>query len=741
MSRLLDRYGRWAARRPWRAVLAFAVFAFALIGSGALWGASTHDNYVVPGLRAVDGLKLLQAHDPLAAAAGASVVVHSDDGTTVPADALNRLASRLADVPHVVAVAPPRLATDGATALVAVRYDGVLTDPGIFKAVEPLEDAVAPLRAQGLTVELGGEVPESAALQVGGVGEAVGVVAALVILVLTFGSVVAAGLPVAVALTGLAAGGGGIALLAAVTDVSTIAPTVASLVGLGVGIDYALLVVVRHVDLLRQGQDRVTAAGGALATAGRSVVTAAGTVLVSLLGLRLAGISTFNSFGFATAITVVCVAGACLTLVPALSGLAGPRLMPRSDRRGDPAPARRHRTRAAATTRWAVTVARHPLAWALPALALMLVLAAPLASMRMWPQDAGSNPIGSTTREAHDLISQAFGPGANAPLYVVVDRSEPGWSPARDAEVARALATEPALALASPAAASPDGAVTTFLAEPRFAADDERSPALVDDLRAALPVGVHITGPTPMFHDLDTRLAARLPWVVLFVVAVSTLFITAAFRSVVIAIKAALLNLLSVSAAYGVLTAVFQWGYGSDLLGVDHAVPVSSWVPVLLFAILFGLSMDYEVFLLSRIREDWLATGDAHGSVVRGLASTTRVISAGAGIMVVVALGFALEPDVVVKQMGVGLAAAVLLDATVVRLVLVPATMTMLGAYAWWLPAWMDRLLPVVETEGASRPGSERPEDLVGPALELTGTGRSSGVPRGAEGVPAQPRP
>ena len=705
MSRLLDRYGRWAAHRPWYAVLAFVLLAVALNVAGAVWGAAAHDEYEVPGLKSVDGLDLLQAHDPLTAAAGAKVVVHVDDGT-LPPDAVARLGDRLADVPHVAAVAPPRLAPDGRTALLTVRYDGILTDPGIFKAVEPLQDAIEPLRAEGLTVELGGEVPESAAQQVRGIGEVVGIVAALVILVLAFGSVVAAGLPVAVALAGLVAGSGGIALLAAVMDVSTIAPTVSSLVGLGVGIDYALLVVVRHVDLLRRGVDPVTAAGRALATAGRSVVTAAGTVLVSLLGLRLAGISTFDSFGFATAITVVLVAAACLTLVPALSAFAGRRLLPRGDRRPDRA---QRRLAAAAktagttpwTTRWALAVARRPLSWALPALALMLLLAAPLTTMRMWPQDAGSNPVGSTTRTAHDLIGDAFGEGANAPLFVVVDRTAPGWSTARDAEVAQVLATEARLAGSSPAVASPDGAVATILAEPRFAAVDERSPDLVDDLRAALPAGVHVTGATPMFHDLDVRLASRLPWVVLFVVAVSMLFLTAAFRSVVIAVKAAVLNLLSVSAAYGVLTAVFQHGYGSALLGVDHTLPVSSWVPVLLFAILFGLSMDYEVFLLSRIREDRLATGDDRGSVVRGLASTTRVISAGAGIMVMVALGFALEPDVVVKQMGVGLAAAVLLDATVVRLVLVPATMTLLGRYAWWLPAWLDRILPQVEPEPA----------------------------------------
>ncbi|WP_088320667.1 MMPL family transporter [Kineosporia sp. R_H_3] len=696
MTRLLDRYGRWAARRPWYAVLAFLLLAVALNGAGAVWGAAAHDEYEVPGLKSVDGLELLRDHDPLTAAAGAKVVVHVDDGT-LPPDAVTRLGDRLADVPHVAAVAPPRIASDGRTALLAVRYDGAVTDPGIFKAVEPLEEAVAPLRAEGLTVELGGEVPESAAQQVEGIGEAVGIVAALVILVLAFGSVVAAGLPVAVALSGLVAGSGGIALLAAVTDVSTIAPTVASLVGLGVGIDYALLVVVRHVDLLRQGVDPVTAAGRALATAGRSVVTAAGTVLVSLLGLRLAGISTFDSFGFATAITVVLVAAACLTLVPALSAVAGRRLLPRADRRPHHVPRRQHAT--PWTTRWALAVVRRPLAWALPALALMLLLAAPLTTMRMWPQDAGSNPAGSTTRAAHDLIGDAFGAGANAPLFVVVDRTAAGWSAAREAEVTRVLTTDARLAGSAPALPSPDGAVATFLAEPRFAADDARSPDLVDDLRAALPAGVHVTGATPMFHDLDTRLAARLPWVVLFVVAVSMLFLTAAFRSVVIAVKAALLNLLSVSAAYGVLTAVFQHGHGAQVLGVDHAVPVSSWVPVLLFAILFGLSMDYEVFLLSRIREDRLVTGDDRGSVVRGLASTTRVISAGAGIMVMVALGFALEPDVVVKQMGVGLAAAVLLDATVVRLVLVPATMTLLGRYAWWLPAWLDRVLPQVEAD------------------------------------------
>ncbi len=475
-------------------------------------------------------------------------------------------------------------------------------------------------------------------------------------------------------------------------DVSTAAPMVATMVGLGVGIDYALLLVTRFAEFLQAGHDKVEAAGRAVATAGRSVVFASATVLVSLLGLKLAGLPTYDAFGYATAIAVVGVASAALTLVPALCGLAGRRLLPRKVRKA------RTRTKAPLMERWATRVSRRPLAWALLAVVVMLTLAAPALGMRTWPQDSSSQPSDLTTRKAFDLVADEFGPGANGPvMYVVAGR--PARRRRRRPRSPTQVAARDDIAEVSPVVASADNALRIFEAEPAFGPTDEKTRPLVDDLRAEAPAGVEITGTTPLFADIADLFSTRLWVVVAFVVGVSMLLLGMVFRSVVVPVKAAVMNLLSIGAAFGVMTAIFQWGWGAELLGLDHAMPVSSWMPILLFAVLFGLSMDYEVFLLSRIREDWLDTGDARGSVVRGLSATGRVISAAAAIMVAVFLGFASEVDVVIKQLGVGMAVAIALDATLVRMVLVPATMTMLGKWNWWMPAWLDRALPTVRAE------------------------------------------
>lgn len=703
MTRLLYRLGRGAAAHPWRTLSAWVLIALVVAGLAATLGGTPQDDYDVPGARSQVGIDQLRAHLPGAGGTAARVVVHDRSGDR-PTDAtLSGLSSRLEQMPHVVQVFPAQRSADGDTAVVNVSYDAPVTDPDLMGHLEPLDAAVAPLRAAGLQVELGGELPESAAAPMEGRGEIIGIVAALVILVFAFGSVVSAGLPIATALVGLGVGTAGVTLLAAVMDVSTAAPMVATMVGLGVGIDYALLLVTRHAEYLAQGFSVTESAGRAAATAGRSVVFAASTVLVSLMGLRLAGLPVYSSFGFATAIAVLCVMAASLTLVPVLCRFAGRRLLPRTvrrggaTRRGRAARAKGGPARMPFTARWAVKVARRPLLWAMAAAIVMLTLAVPALEMRTWPQDPSSQSTELTTRRAYDLVSAEFGPGSNWPLTVVVDRSRLG--DAAVASLARALEERSDIVDVTPAVTSPDSAISVFDAIPAYGPTDERTGALVRSVRAQLPAGAELTGGTAFFADIAQMLAGRLWLVIAFVVAVSVLLLALVFRSVVIPLKAAVMNLLSIGAAYGVLTAVFQWGWATDLLGLDHPMAVSSWVPILMFAILFGLSMDYEVFLLSRIREDWARTGDSHGSVVRGLSATGRVISSAAAIMVAVFLGFASEVDVVVKQLGIGMAAAILLDATVVRMVLVPATMSLLGDWNWWVPRWLDRLLPHVRAE------------------------------------------
>ena len=692
MSRFLYRLGHGSAAHPWRTIFAWVLVAVAVIGLGATYGGEPQDDYDVPDARAQVGVDQLREHLPASGFASAQVVVHDTDGGTPAPGDLSALTERLAAMPHVLAVSEPRPSSDGDTAVLDVSYDVPVTDPDLMGNLEPLEDAVTPTRDAGLQVELGGEVPSSAAAPMEGYGELIGVAAALLILVLAFGSVVGAGLPIAVALTGLGISSSGILLLAATMDVSTAAPMVASMVGLGVGIDYALLIVTRHVEYLRDGHPVTVAAGRAVATAGRSVVFAAATVLVSLMGLRLSGLQVYGSFGFATGITVVAVMAAAITLVPALARFAGTRLVPRQERkrtaRSDKEPL---------TARWARRVGRTPLPWAIGAALVMILLALPVLDMRTWPQDPSTQSSDLTTRKAYDLVAEEYGPGHNGPLTFVVDNSE--VSAAELAGVTDELAGRDDLVAVTPTVASPDGALSVFTAVPAYGPTDERTPGLVEDVRAVVPAGVEVTGTTPMFADIADLLADRLWLVIGFVVGTSILLLAMVFRSIVVPLKAAVMNLLSIAAAYGVVTAVFQWGWGAGLLGLDHSVPVSSWMPILMFTILFGLSMDYEVFLLSRVKEDYEATGDARGSVVRGLSATGKVISSAAAIMVAVFLGFATEVDVLLKMLGIGMGAAILLDATVVRMVLVPATMSLLGRANWWLPAWLDRLLPGVRAE------------------------------------------
>jgi RND superfamily putative drug exporter len=692
MHRVLDRLGGWSAAHPWRVLASwFAALVLAVVAAGALGGA-LHDDYNIPGTGSQQATELLREHFPAMSGASARVVVHG--ASTVPQEVLTAVGDELAHLPHVGTVTPPRMSADGDTALYEVTYTVPVTSFAGSAGVDALQAATAPATAAGLVVAFGGEVPENLAAP-GGTAELVGIVAALLILLFALGSVVAAGLPLLVAILGLGIGTSLIGLLATVVDVSTTAPTVATMVGLGVGIDYALLMITRYREGLLAGLPVPAAAGNATATAGRSVLFAGTTVRVSLLGLKLSGLAVYESFGYATAIVVALMIAASLTLVPALCGIAKHRVLGRRTRRrlAQGLPVRETQAGPTATARWAALVGRRPWTWAVASLALLAALAAPVLGMRTWPQNAGSQPTTSTVRVAYDLIAAEYGPGANGPLLVAVDLGRS--SPAAAERVRDRLLHHPGVVEASTPVVSPDGQAALISVEPAFAPDDDRMTPLVEAIRASdLPAGSEITGVAAVSVDIVDLLSGHLWWVIGFVVAMSVLLLMLVFRSLVVPLKAAAMNLLSVSAAFGVLVMLFQWGWGAELLGLPGAVPVSTWVPILMFAVLFGLSMDYEVFMLSRIREDWLQTGDAHGSVVRGLAATGRVITSCALIMVAVFVGFALDSEVTIKMIGVGMATAIAVDATLVRLVLVPATMVLLGEANWWLPRWLDRLLP-----------------------------------------------
>ncbi|EFC83964.1 MMPL family transporter [Parafrankia sp. EUN1f] len=747
MSGLLYRIGAAAATRPWRVIGMWLATLVVALGLAAGSGGEPHDDFSAPMTASQHGTDLLRANFPNLAGADARVVVHDPDGAPLDAGLLTTVRTRLAALPSAVVASPPQLSRDGDTALLTVNYTDPVADMDAEQALADLFTAATPATQRGLQVDVGGQISENLQ-KVDGRAEATGVVLALLILLIAFGSLVAAGVPIAVAMIGLGIGASCITLIAAVTTVSSIAPSLASMVGIGVGIDYALLLVTRHVEGLRAGLPVREAAGRANATAGASVVFAGLTVILSLTGLRLVGLSTYVTTAFTTAAVVIAVVLVAITLVPALCGLADLRVLRRRNHAellaarsvarsvaaagsgasspgallgsGEPSVAARRTL----TAVWARRIGNRPGPWAFGALIILLALSAPILTMRTWPQDAGSQPVDVTQRRAYDLISSEYGPGANGPLLLAVDlRRIP---PEALAELGSKVAAVPGVASVTPAVVAPSGTAAVIEVVPTTGPSDAASTELVNRLRDdVLPPGVDVTGTTAIFADLSALLAERLWWVVGFVVGVSILLLTIVFRSPVVALKAAVMNLLSISAAYGVVTAVFQWGWGTDLLGLPHSVPMSSWLPVLMFTVLFGLSMDYEVFLLSRIREDWVVTRDPRGSVVRGLASTARVITSAALIMIAVFAGFALDPDVTVKMVGVGMAVAVFVDATLIRLVLVPATMALLGRANWWLPRWCDRLLPQVDVHGERfAPG---PAAAAVAPTDRAGDGRTAG--------------
>jgi RND superfamily putative drug exporter len=483
------------------------------------------------------------------------------------------------------------------------------------------------------------------------------------------------------------------------------------MVGLGVGIDYALFVVTRHRECLASGDDVVTAAATATATAGKAVLFAGGTVMVAICGLWFVNVPLLASIGFGVAIVVAVSVAAALTLLPALLGLCGSRLATTRSRRrwfrraqragsGSAQPSVTKRPPLAA--RWADHVGRHPARFAVLSLAVLLLLAAPVLSLRLGWADAGNEPTSTTQRRAYDLTTEAFGPGANGPILVAVDLSKAADDDAVLERLSTAMVGAAGVATVLPPERNRSGDTAVLTVVPTTGPESDRTSELVERLRgetippvvAGTGAAAHLTGPTAVLVDLTQRLSDRLLIFIGVVVAASFVLLVVLFRSVVVPLKAAIMNLLSIGAAYGVLVAVFQWGWGAELLGLDGPVPVTAFVPVMVFAIVFGLSMDYEVFLLSRIREEYDRTGDPHRSVVDGLGATGRVITCAALVMIAVFVSFAMSSSVSVKMMGIGLATAVLVDATIIRLVLVPSSMAILGRANWWLPRWLDRLLP-----------------------------------------------
>jgi RND superfamily putative drug exporter len=527
--------------------------------------------------------------------------------------------------------------------------------------------------------------------------EAVGVVVALVVLVVAFGTIVAALVPVVLALVAVAAGLSAVTLLAGALDVSTAAPTIATMVGLGVGIDYSLFIVSRYRENRSAGQQNAVALSTAMGSSGTAVLFAGVTVVLAMAALVLTGTGVLASIGLATALVVLFAVATALTLLPALLTLLGDRID------AGRVVGRRRPARPVEATAWwrlAHRISARPWPYLLASSVLLLTLAAPTLSLQTGFPDAGDEPVNTTHRRAHDLLAEGFGPGLNAPLLVVADLRE-GDLVADDVPslVAR-LKADPGVADVGQPRLSEGGDTVVVSVIPTTAPADDVTARTLERLRTDAPDGVHVTGQAAAAIDLDKQLSDTLPLLLGAVLAASFLLLTVVFRSVTVAVKATVMNLLSVGAAYGVVVAVFQWGWFGELLGLQDTYLIASPLPAIFFAVLFGLSMDYEVFLVSRIREAYAVTGDNVEAVARGLAATGRVITCGALIMMAVFLAFVANPSPFVKMIGLGLAVAIAVDATVVRMVLVPAAMALLGNANWWLPGWLDRVLPRLDVEG-----------------------------------------
>ncbi|MFF4868622.1 MMPL family transporter [Streptomyces sp. NPDC000961] len=705
---------RWCIRHRLVAVLLW-LLALGGAGTGAILAGNAYSNdYEVPGTESGRATALLERGFHGLGGDADTIVWHTERGS-VRADAVQErmtgVLREVAELPGVAAVTSPygdaagRISEDGRTAYATVTFAEQADDVPESQA-KALVDTAKGAATDDLRVELGGTVVALTEAPGGHVAEVVGVAVAAVVLFLAFGSLAASALPIATALVSVGIAYSGIVLLGHLMTVADFAPMLGMLVGLGVGIDYALFIVTRHRKGLKRGLSVAEAAETAVATTGRAVVFAGATVCIALLGMLILRLSFLNGVAIAASLTVVLTVAASVTLLPALLSLIGTHALSRRERRtlAEHGPQPELPTGFAA--RWSAFVERHPKLLGAVAAVVMTVLALPTLSLHLGTSDQGNGPATATTRKAYDLLAEGFGPGVNGPLTLVAGLDGADDRIALD-QLPAALSATKGVAAVSPVTYNSSGDTAVLTVVPDSSPQSKATSELVDRLRqdvlpraeAGTSLDVNVGGVTASYDDFAEIIVGKLPLFVGVVIALGCLLLLLAFRSIGIPLKAAAMNVMAVAGAFGVVVTVFQWGWGSELLGLGSAGPIEPFLPVIMVSVLFGLSMDYQVFLVSRMYEEWLETGDNRRAVRVGLAETSRVINSAAVIMISVFLAFVLSGDRVIAMFGIALAAAVALDAFVLRTLLVPALMHLLGGANWWLPKGLDRLLPRISIE------------------------------------------
>ncbi|WP_240677550.1 MMPL family transporter [Actinacidiphila soli] len=722
---------RWCYRHKWLVVLLWVV---ALVGVGAAsntMGSNYANVFQLPGTESAKVLTLMDKAFPKSSGEADSVVWHTDSGSVNDAavkDEMTATLAKIAKLPDVGSVASPyapagatKISQDGRTAYATVTWSKLGNELSVDQVNKFIDTAQA-ADGKGLDVEVGGQAVQQAEQPPMGLSELVGIAAAALVLYLAFGSLFGMLLPILTAIFGVGTSVSAIAVLSHAIDLGDIAPTLASLVGLGVGIDYALFIVTRHRKGILRGLSPEEAAVKAVNTSGRAVLFAGGTVCIALLGMFAVGLTFLNGLAIGASLTVIVTVTASVTLLPAMLGVLGPRVLSRRQRRrlAQHGPESEEATGAAA--RWSGFVQRHPRVLAVVAVAVMAVIAIPTLSLRLGSSDQGNNQSTTTTRKAYDMLAAGFGPGFNGPLTILAEVPNGAADvKALDGLVAD-IRTQKGVAAVSAMPLQKGATVAVVQVVPTTSPQAVGTDDLIDRLRGeVIPAAekgstmqAYVGGQTAIFKDFAHVITGKLPLFIGVIIALGFVLLLLAFRSLVVPLTAAAMNLIAAAASFGLLVAAFQWGWGGDPLSAGRAGPIDSFIPVIMLSLLFGLSMDYQVFLVSRMHEEWVHTRDNARAVRVGLAETSRVINSAAVIMICVFGAFVLMGQRATAMFGVGLAGAVALDAFILRTVLVPSLMHLFGSSNWWLPGWLDKRLPHLAVEPADEDESAEP-----PAKEL----------------------